>query len=74
VTTPAVTPEITPAVTPEVTPVVPLTVTFSEKGFKNKVPCNWEIGYIDTTVYARNVVSGESFEGTMDEFNVAMRG
>jgi hypothetical protein len=41
--------------------------------FKNNVPSNWVINEGPKGVVAFNNVSGEKFEGTMNEFNNRLR-
>jgi hypothetical protein len=41
---------------------------------KDKLPCNWNLTITDGKLYGVNNVSGEKFEGTMQEFNKAIRG
>jgi hypothetical protein len=42
--------------------------------FFNQVPSNWELSAKDDTIVGYNPVSGERFEGTMENFNKAIRG
>jgi hypothetical protein len=43
--------------------------------FKDKVPANWSLSQnIDGRIIGINLNSGESFSGTMKEFNTALRG
>jgi hypothetical protein len=41
---------------------------------KDRIPCNWHLSVNDNVVYGVNNVSGEEFEGSMEEFNKALRG
>jgi len=41
--------------------------------FEDNQPFHWEIEPIDDGIKATNNISGESFEGSMAEFNLRMR-
>jgi hypothetical protein len=56
---------------PKVVPVAKVEFT----PFFNQVPSNWELSAKeDGAIVGYNPVSGERFEGTMENFNKALRG
>ena len=42
--------------------------------FKDQVPCNWIIEATENGITARSDVTGETFSGSVKDFNRALRG
>ena len=53
-----------------------ITVTTVIESFKDCSPCNWTLIALDDsdTVTASNTKSGETFVGTIQEFNIKLKG
>jgi hypothetical protein len=71
-----VTPEVIPEVEKEITPELPTAPESEVKAFKDRTPCNWALtpSTEHSGIIARNIQNGETFEGSMADFNKLLRG
>lgn len=53
-----------------------LTDVSTEKKFKDRTPCNWTLSPVEDSedIFAVNIITGETFEGSMPEFNTLLKG
>jgi hypothetical protein len=59
---------------PELKPPAPPVVETKIEPFKNRVPAFWSITLVEDGITAINSESGETFAGSIEDFNARLKG